>query len=147
MPLTIKRNDEFITAEDLTKDEHLVVDSFEEHINLMLKDDWYITISFVENEIDGECMATEAFPEYRKASIEVFLPGLTEQWEYLDHYVRHELLHIIIWNFFDIAGTLAYKNVSKALGKLEEQVIYLLEHMPLWNVLYDKQRENKKENK
>jgi hypothetical protein len=140
MPLTIKRAGEFIQAEDYTPDEARVVAAFEEHIELMLHDDWYITVHFTE--VEGECMATEAFPEYRKATVDVHIEGIREQWEYLNHYVRHELLHVIVWNFFDIAGTLAYKNVGRALGKLEEQVIYLLEHMPLWSKLYGKQDSN-----
>jgi hypothetical protein len=142
MPLTLKRAGEFIKRETLSGDELRVVTAFEEHIVLMLKDDWYISLDFTK--VEGECMATEAFPEYRKATIEVDIPGLTEQWEYLNHYVRHELLHIIVWNFFDIAGTLAYKNVDRALVKLEESVIFLLEHMPLWEKLYAAENKTKK---
>jgi hypothetical protein len=136
MPLTLKRKGEFVEKADLTEDELRVVVAFEEHIALMLTDDWYLTVHFTK--VDEEAMATQTWPEYRKAIVEVDLPNISTQWEYLNHYVRHELLHIIVWNFFDIAGTLAYKNVGRALGKLEEQVIYLLEHMPLWSVLYEK---------
>jgi len=133
--ILVRRDDDTIEIADLTSDEEKIVKAFKEHIALMLKDDWYITVKFAAVEEDYG-METEAKPEYRKAIITVDIAQIKDQWEYLNHFIRHELLHIIVWNFFDIAGTLAYKNTSKAMEKLEEQVIYLLEHMPLWDNLY-----------
>ena len=136
MPITLKKDGEYVEADVLTPFETNVLASFKRHIALMLVDDWYITIKF--ESVEGEAMECEVATEYRNAKISVDSKQLEGQPEYIDHYVRHEILHIIVWNFFDIAGTLAYKNAAAALVKLEESVIDRLEHMPLWDKLYPK---------
>jgi len=139
MPLSVKKNDEF--TEDLSEVERLVVDCFKKHIALMLADEWYITVRFAPINDHEEAMDTTANPEYRSAVVTVDMDRFSEQREHLDKYVRHELLHVLVWQFFDIAGTLAYKNAARALEKIEESVIDRLEHMPLWERLYGESEE------
>lgn len=134
MPITLKKDDKYVELSELNQFEQDVVKSFKKHVALMLVDDWYITIKF--GPLEDEAMECEVATEYRNAKIGVDSAQLAGQPEYIDNYVRHEILHIIVWNFFDIAGTLAYKNAAAALVKLEESVIDRLEHMPLWKKLY-----------
>lgn len=136
MPLHIKRDGEY--DPELNEIEQKVVAAFKQHISLMLQDEWYITIKFAPMTGDDDCMETLAKPEYRTAEVTVDSEGIEKQPEYINHYVRHELLHVLVWSFFDIAGTLSYKNTSAALIKLEEEVIGRLEHMPLWEKIYRK---------
>jgi hypothetical protein len=135
MPLHIKKDGEY--NPELNDIEHQIIDSFENHIKMMLQDEWYITIKFAKLPADDDCMETLAKPEYRTAEVTVDVEGIAAQPEYLNHYVRHELLHVLVWSFFDIAGTLSYKNSKDALIKCEEEVIGRLEHMPLWKRLYE----------
>lgn len=137
MPTEVKKNGKYNDEAQLTAFEEQVAKSLNKHIELMLADSWYITLEFTT--VEGEAMECTVKQEYRKAEINVDTAQLEGQPEYIDHYIRHELLHILVWNFFDIAGTLAYKNAADALVKLEESVIDRLEHMPLWNKLYDKE--------
>jgi hypothetical protein len=134
MPLHIKRNGEY--NPELTELEQQIVKAFEQHIELMLQDEWYITIKFAKMPAEDDCMETLAKPEYRTAEVTVDTEGIGAQPEYINNYVRHELLHVLVWSFFDIAGTLSYKNSKDALIKLEEEVIGRLEHMPLWKKIY-----------
>lgn len=137
MPLTLKRKEQCLQESELTPDETRILECFKLHINYMLTDDWYITLDFGA-EVGEEPMATTAKPEYRSAAVDIEMKEMEGQWDYLAHHVRHELLHIIVWSFFDIAGTLTYKNAKQAMVKLEESVIDRLEHMPLWSKLYEK---------
>lgn len=132
MPLTIKRGDEYDPK--LTDFEKDIVASFERHIKLMLVDEWYITVNF--EGVEDEAMETEAHPEYRKAEVSVDSEDLKYQPEHLDKYVRHEIMHILVWEHYSIVSELCYKRTEGALRKLEEAVIYSLEHMPAWDVMY-----------
>lgn len=134
MPLHIRKSGELVEKSTLTAFEQQVVDSFELHIKLMFADEWYVEVKF--EPVEEEAMETECNPEYRTAKVSVDSENLKDQPEYVHHYVRHELLHVLTWNFFDIAGTLAYKNAKEALLKLEEAVIGRLEHMPGWERMY-----------
>ena len=133
MPVSIKKAGKYGEEATLLPVEEAVVTSLHKHVALMLADDWYINLEFCS--VEDEAMETLCKPEYRKAEISVDTAKISAEEEYIDHYIRHELLHVLVWNFFDIAGTLAYKNAASALVKLEESVIDRLEHMPLWDRL------------
>jgi hypothetical protein len=134
MPLHTKKNGDYCELDTLTEFERSIITSFEKHLELMFADEWYIDIIF--EPVVGEAMETGAYPEYRRAEISVDSPQLLKKPDDVDSFVRHELLHILIWSWFDIAGTLAYKNAEKALAKIEEAVIDRLEHMPAWELMY-----------
>lgn len=143
MPIHIKKEGKYDSA--LTPAEEVIVASFTKHIKLMFADDWYITIEFAT--VEEEAMETEAKPEYRTASITVDMTQMEYQEEYIDKFARHELLHILTWSWFGIAGTLAYKNAGRALEKIEEAVIDRLEHMPAWEYMYKGLAQEKQEDK
>ena len=115
-----------------------VIASVKLHQNLMGLDDWYGKIVFapVEDEDGGDIMETECHPQYKKFTITVDLNVLNTSPEYLQHYVRHELFHVLVWFMFDLSTELSYKKGAGAIRKLEERVIYDLEHMPLWDLVY-----------
>ncbi|NIO37413.1 hypothetical protein GTO27_06885 [Candidatus Bathyarchaeota archaeon] len=134
MPISIKKDGKYDDEVKLNDYEKDVVASFHKHVDLMLDDKWYLTLKF--EPVEDEAMECEVQPEYRTAKVSIDSDQLKSQPEYIDFYVRHELLHVVVWNFFDIAGTLAYKNAAQALIKLEESVIDRLEHMPMWKLVY-----------
>ena len=117
-----------------------VIASVELHQKLLGLEDWYGHLVFgkVEFEDGGEGMETECWPQYRKFEITVDVDTFAKSQEYLNHYVRHECLHVLLWSYFGMAGDLCYKNAEKALRKQEETAIYDLEHMPLWDLIYEK---------
>jgi hypothetical protein len=142
MPLHTKKNGKYDSDITLTELEKTVVKSVKKHIELMFADDWYITVEF--DTVEGEAAETEASPEYRKAIITVDPHQMEDQLEYLDKYIRHEICHILLWNYFSIAEELCYKRTEGALRKLEEQLVYLLEHMPCWERFYKELDNTKK---
>jgi hypothetical protein len=115
-----------------------IICSVKLHQKLMGLEDWYGHVIFkkVEEEDGGDTMETECWPHYRKFELTVDLESVAVKKEYINHYVRHEFIHVLIWGFFDIAGELCYKRTEGALRKLEENTIYALEHMPLWDLVY-----------
>ena len=78
-------------------------------------------------------METSAEPEYYKATITVDLPNLDPA--HLPSYLRHELLHIILWQYTEAAEAFALKRTKTTLRKLEERMVSDLERMPLWENL------------
>ncbi len=116
-----------------------VIESVKLHQKLLGLEDWYghLTFGKVEKEDGGEGMETEAWPQYKKFEITADIDTLIGSSEYLHHYVRHECLHILLWSYFGMTADLCYKNAQKALRKLEETAVYDLEHMPLFDVLYE----------
>lgn len=132
MPTSIRKKG--VLNQKLSDFETKIVEAFEKHIKLMLVDDWYITLDFTS--VEDEAMQTLAKPEYRSATIEIDAEQLQDQPECIAHYVRHEIIHVLLWSYFSIAEELCYKRTEGALEKLEEQMVYLVEHMPLWPILY-----------
>ena len=116
-----------------------VIASVELHQKLLGLEDWYGYLVFgkVEEEDGGEGMETECWPQYKKFEITVDVDTFSTSQEYLHHYVRHECFHVLLWSYFGMALDLCYKNAQKVLRKQEESAIRDLEHMPLWDKLYD----------
>jgi hypothetical protein len=136
MPIYVKKGDKYETDPDvefLDIEKEMAI-SLKKHVKLMMADDWDLTLEF--RKVEDEAAETEVKPEYRRAVIAIDTEKMAHEPEHIDHYLRHEILHIIVWNFFDIAGTLCYKNTGEALLKLEESVIDRLEHMPMWKNMY-----------
>lgn len=116
-----------------------VVDSIRIHQQLMGLDDWYGVVEFkqVDEEEGGDTMETEAWPQYKKFEITVDLKSLENSPEYLHFYTRHEMSHVLTWTYFGIAEELCYKRAKGAIRKLDEATVGMLEHMPLWDTLYE----------
>ena len=117
-----------------------IVESVKLHQRLLGLEDWYGHLNFakVETKDGGEGMETECWPQYKKFEITADVEAFRNSPEYIHHYVRHECMHILLWNYFGFAQDMCYKNAQKALTKNEEGAIYLLEHMPLWDLVYGK---------
>jgi hypothetical protein len=79
---------------------------------------------------DRKVMATTAEPEYYQATIDVDLNDVDI--EYLDEYIRHELFHIILWQYTEAALAFTLKRTRTTINKLEERTVSDLERMPLW---------------
>lgn len=120
-----------------------IIASVKLHQRLLGLEDWYGHLHFakVEPEDGGEGMETECWPQYKKFEITADVDVFRNSPEYIHHYVRHECMHILLWNYFGFAQDMCYKNAQKALAKNEEGAIYLLEHMPLWSKVYDEKEE------
>lgn len=112
--------------------------SLEKHLRWMDLNKWIIKVEYVE--IDEDCgMETSCQPQYYKATIGVdlaFLDSSNKQREAIDEYVRHELLHVVLWIYTALAEDLSLKKGKGAIRKMEERVVSDLERMPLWDKLY-----------
>ena len=92
---------------------------------------WTIKLSWIPVP-DHKVMASSAEPEYYQASVDVDLADLDE---YLSDYVRHELFHVILWQYTQASYSLAFKRARTTLNRLEERTVSDLERMPLWETL------------
>jgi hypothetical protein len=109
-----------------------VLASLRHHLGLMGLDAWDIKILWTA--IPGQyAMQTNAEPEYYKATIEVDLDDLKP--EAISSYIRHELFHIILWQYTEAATSFALKRTKTTLNRLEERTVSDLERMPLWESL------------
>ncbi len=114
-----------------------VLASIKKHRDLFGMQGWDIVITF--KEVEGDmCMETVAEPEYYKTMIDVDLRGLVES--DIDLYVRHELLHAILWMYTNLAESLAPSRHKKLLGGMEERLVTDIERMPFWDILYKAKR-------
>ena len=94
--------------------------------------DWNIEVSFTPDAGNhGEC---QAYYPHKKATISINL-DLTKKRSDMEATVRHELFHVLHWQFCDIARKLAGKKAQKVLRDLEEDFIDQMEHWPLWKAL------------
>jgi hypothetical protein len=107
-----------------------VLGSFRHHQDLMGLDSWTIKL-FWRPVGDHKIMATSAEPEYYQASIDIDLEDLDI--EHLSEYVRHELLHVLLWQYTETAESLVLKKAKGTIRKLEERTVSDLERMPLWD--------------
>jgi len=145
MPVFVEqKGDKVSDTTSLSQLEQAVVKSFEQYMGLILQDAWYVTINFIPESPDEEAdddtivktlMETSAEPSYRTAQITVYTNEVAKKAEFINHMARHEVLHILTWQFFSIATTLAHKHAGKALKELEESMVDRLEHMPLFDLL------------
>jgi hypothetical protein len=111
--------------------------SIKKHRDLLGLEGWDIIVSF--EEVEGNmCMQTSAEPEYYKVSIDVDLRGLNDS--DIDLYVRHELLHAVLWMYTHLAENLAGRKNRKLIRGMEERLVTDLERMPFWEILYKARR-------
>lgn len=131
MPISILPESLPVSPDDLAKSRQVVA-RITELAQLMGLGSWEIKIDW--HSVEGTfTMETTAEPEYYKVTISIDLPKL--EYEDIDAYLRHELLHAILWQYTETAEALALKKAKSTIRKLEERTVSDLERMPLWDKL------------
>lgn len=108
--------------------------SFRHHHEIMGLGGWNISLNWLTLG-DDRVMQTNVQPEYYRAVIDVDLTCLAEKPQHMPSTVRHELFHVIIWQYTEFAEALALKSTNLLLRKLEERTVSDLSRMPLWDSL------------
>lgn len=94
--------------------------------------DWDVDVVFPEANYKDTANC-DAAPEYKQAVVYLNLTKIDES--HLQDYIRHELLHAILWPLASIANDLARGDavLLEQVRKAEERVCTDLETMPLWD--------------
>ncbi|MFQ5888058.1 MAG: hypothetical protein ACE5HY_05125 [Candidatus Hydrothermarchaeales archaeon] len=91
-------------------------------------DDWDIRLKFYTENV-ADC---EARPEYLDAVLYLDLDKIPP--EELDSWIRHEVLHCLVWSLAHLAETLTKTKTEKELVRIEEEkLVTLLERMSIWS--------------
>jgi hypothetical protein len=115
---------------------------------LLELEDWEIDVSFHDimrnskgvpdkNPKGAEC---DAEPKYYQAQLKFYLETLNEGEKYdeLDDYIRHEFLHIIVWNMGLLAQQFArciHEDVDDICADAEELLVETLTRFAFWGKL------------
>ena len=97
---------------------------------LMGLDRWDVTVRFeVDKEDAAGCSADD---EYLRAMLSFDLNGFPPEDD--DTFVRHELLHCVVWEMLRVAEGLAGENeaAKEAVRAANERCVTMLERMPIW---------------
>lgn len=107
---------------------------------LMGLHEWKIKVKFAEVNaedagIGADCVAE---PEYYNAEITFYLGNLAErEVDELPAFVRHEMLHILMWPFGQLVNALTNNSFEKAFTLVDERVTSDLERMPIWELVLE----------
>lgn len=115
-----------------------IVKSLQWHAKVLGLDRWDIGVGWRKVDGGNYAMECEAEWEYYKADIFIDLSRAVEgKIKYLDEYIRHELLHAIVWPLGQMAEKLALgsEGIQGIATMLEERVVSDLERAPFWDLL------------
>ena len=117
---------------------HKIVNSMDRHIRLLGLEHWSFEIRW-ESPLEGGRYGAEtrASPEYYDATVTFDLDVIAVRSDQVDQYVRHELIHCIVWPLAEAGQLLAgdSEGARELIGRIEERVTSDLERLPLWDKL------------
>lgn len=97
--------------------------------------DWKIEVKY-RADSDDDYANVDSSPGYKRAAIRVNLDNVTS-YKQLRSTVIHELIHVVLSLYTDVATELAGEDARKALDMLEERVVTEIENWPLWKEIRD----------
>jgi hypothetical protein len=96
---------------------------------------WYQSVKILFDDQMEDRASCSADPEYLEAVVRFNLDRITEGEE--EAFIRHELLHCLVWPLCHTSDFLAGDNAAanEMVRLANERVTSWLEHMPLWEQL------------